>query len=740
MTAAEAGRNTAFLAISPESFGIVPDAKPSASDGMIAAASGCMTGGGSGPLVGLPGGGVEHVLSECFPMLPNNAVTADIIRSTFGPCEEPAEHLLTRCCAAAAEAVTLQFFNRPAQSFSEADGSSGVERACHELTSSLQMALDGLCTLLSVTDERRTARETAAKSAAVSVGACRVLPGSVPGSYRVDVVTAGGFRLFLLDSEGLSLIDVGRSGPVSTDPEAVVAGRSLLLEHPAPFALVLLSEGAFDFTRAAREDAESERIHRLHELMRLEERILRAILTAGSLDSLGTQALQTLGGLAAGQGSASGAFLFPAPESKDSGTAFEDFRHVCRLRSVRLEELSVLLADAGEDTVGSVRSTCADCERNFARSLFRKRPEIEAKLSERLAELIHNHLSEDRQEPEVEEWGPCPADSRDQLHRLTRTLVSDVYRRCDSVNVGDRIQIDKNRALIDRTLREHWVTLRPLLCGEGSPLTDDLSSSAREEGSRRYEVCADMSRRLEAMLEARRAALSALTDSLTRAKDALTAGAADWTTGRGDENMLYSLLDSLSGDTADRAARIRNEWPDGMAAYRRLLKQYLRERESLFSFDTQAEDPAMPERHAVFGSTFAAMTAGSLPAEDWAACLSLLSGSRDMDAYVDLFRVLPVISDRIGTLEHDVRKRDAERACIRELTEQSDWTAAVLRAAVYEDTAYGDDIGTLIDESVRAEYRSVVSRWREDNELYERRCAALNEAVTAASRYGSLTV
>ena len=91
-------------------------------------------------------------------------------------------------------------------------------------------------------------------------------------------------------------------------------------------------------------------------------------------------------------------------------------------------------------------------------------------------------------------------------------------------------------------------------------------------------------------------------------------------------------------------------------------------------------------------------------------------------------------------LEHDVRKRDAERACIRELTEQSDWTAAALRAAVYHDTAYGDDIGALIDEAVRTEYRSVVSQWHEENELYERRCAALNEAETAASRYGSLTV
>ena len=249
-----------------------------------------------------------------------------------------------------------------------------------------------------------------------------------------------------------------------------------------------------------------------------------------------------------------------------------------------------------------------------------------------------------------------------------------------------------------------------------------------------FDRCSELSERLNALLTERRARLNAVTELLARVGQDMSDFGEDWAAGGGDASVLHADMRLLTDQLPVMADGIRTEWAESTERYLALRSEYLMEREALFAFDTQPAPDG--ELTALFGSSLRCMTDGTMTAAQWQTCLERVSTADAEGSYADMFRVLPVISERIAVLDRAMRRRDVRRRCIRELTEQSDWLFICLRAAVYRDTAWGDDVGDLIDEGTRIDYQSVVRRWHDEDALFDRRRAAYNDAVRLAARFG----
>ncbi len=787
-------RNTAFLTVSPESYGMTPDAWPLATERILIAAAGrAENESGKTALFETPGGGAGRVLEVCFPMLHSVKANEDLIRATFGLCREPEEHLLSRYCAVLAEAVAYDYLCKYAVHVQKSENDEApyedgghqdserdeneISRACRGLTASLQVSLADLKnTLINPADDTVSLSKQEADLASrpkpeadpaprpdpetdltpwakkeadpasgpkpedrrfrVSLCACCVTPGRKPGSYVLDVFAAGDFRLFLWDGDGLSHIRMEGNRPLSLNRESALSCRRLRLDHAAPFALVLLSDSVCAHDRTGRAVTGGEGTRWLRDRLKLEERLHRIILGAAGEETLGAQARQQLGGLAAGQDSVSGGFLIPTTGDMSTDSAFEDFRHVCMRRSGELQELLALLPESYDETATRSSRTCMESERDFAATLFRAKPGLEDRLTEYLTAHVTARLDDPAVSAEEAEWGPCPEGSSDPLHRLTGEKVRGLFRRLDAENDTDRDQAEKNRALISRMLREHWVTLRPLLCSPDSPLTDPVTPEIREEGDRLYADCIGLNNLLEEQLKQRLTSLNALRELLSSVERDLGDNAAVWAGGAGDQAALDRDLLILKSELPDMSDSVHQGWAEGTERYLSLRNDYLRRREELFDFDTKPRSDASDGGSALFCSSLRDMTNGTMTNDGWQECQTRVSKLDENGEYADMFRVLPVISRRIAVLEAGVRRRDARRRCITALTTSPDRICDCLRAAVYRDSAWGEDVGGLIDEGTRLDYQAVVRRWHDEDALYDRRSAAYRAAVAAAYRFG----
>ena len=58
------------------------------------------------------------------------------------------------------------------------------------------------------------------------------------------------------------------------------------------------------------------------------------------------------------------------------------------------------------------------------------------------------------------------------------------------------------------------------------------------------------------------------------------------------------------------------------------------------------------------------------------------------------------------------------------VTGDAEWQISCMRAALAEDAAWGEEVHRLVDDTLRAEYRTAVRHWYETEELLYRRRVA----------------
>ena len=79
-------------------------------------------------------------------------------------------------------------------------------------------------------------------------------PGEEDGDYTLELFSAGDLNVFLLDGEGLFPLWRQRTERVSPETGDAMAGRRLVLRHPEPCALLLLSDSVCAPFRADTEE------------------------------------------------------------------------------------------------------------------------------------------------------------------------------------------------------------------------------------------------------------------------------------------------------------------------------------------------------------------------------------------------------------------------------------------------------------------------------------------------------
>ena len=727
--AAEPGRSatvaflkTPFLSASPESFGLVPDACPVATRYILIGADGHEAeSGGRSPQYGCPGGGAGHLLSGLYPMLPQDAVTADLIRMTLGgDCDTPQEHLLARLCAVLVEAAAFHILN----------SAPDVMTASEEMNRKLPACLDSFRRQIQIQEEgtqvesgeqgrdsRTEQKEPELPAEAVygeeyyqvSFCACRVCPtGKESGDFSVEIYAAGDFCVYLLDGNGLSPLWVSRNRPLSPRRCPEVICRTVDLHHPEPFALLLLSDGLCQSARTNRRTSMEAPGRLWRGRMQLEEQILHAFIGADREEEFGRVAAQVFAGRATGRDSMSGAMTLLS----SGDVSYDVFRSLCRERLSTVQEmLSMIPEDYDPDRVVR-QDTLARTERAFAAELFRTRPQLLDKTLDMLDVCIRDRLALALSHPDQVQKEVESTDGKQDAGTLTPDVVYGVYRRFDRENDSDRAQILKNRKTIRRTLSGHWVTLRPLLCSVQEARTE-TGKTETDIGLRMYQACLDMNNRLEAMLTERRARLEKVKELLSGSLTVLNGSCDDWVIGRGSRSGVSEWLRNLTETLPPLLDPMTDGWLEETERFRSLQTAYTSEREALFTYDTDAG-------HGVFFDAFAQMMAGTLPDDIWDAFCQAAEGKAQLAGYGEMLKVLRVVSREIGRLSRTVEGRAAERRCVLTMRAEFEWQFACLRASVYKDTSWHPDIETLLDPGTRSSYLQMVKQWQQTEALHTR--------------------
>lgn len=686
----------AFLAENPEAYGFVPDACPAVTSELMVAVNGHGTSGGSAsPTYSVEAEGTDGLFDTLFGgLIHRTDDNTRLLRATFGESEGAQEHPVARYCAALTEAVALQTLNGAAKGAS-------FEQTCLLLGSEIPKKLSRL-------------RETICGDGfsegdsifyTVSLGACRVIPAG-NGNYSIDIFSAGDFRVFLLDRDGLHPLWLTDSPVLSPDTNITPTGRSLRIHHPEPFAVALLSDSVCAMNppeiRALRENPGLIWRYR----MRLEDQILRLITACVREQEFGERAARFFTGRSRGRDSASGAMLVLR-----EGVSYEVFRSICGDRLARLENMISLFPEGYDPANVPVLPSREAVELDHLQRLLSR----ETGLSDRAAEAIRQCAVQKLREGK-DGHTPPPADVP-AYRRLSYEEVWNTYRRYDRENDTDRDRVEQNRRILRDNLTDHWITLRPYL----RQVSDCPSSPAAE---RSYAACADMNARLGRMLAARKKALSTLESMLSDSLTVLRAEGRDWLEGRAGDGCVTAWAGRLTDELPLATAPILESWQENTDRYRSLLTAYTYERELLFRLDTRKD--------GFFADDWRSIRDGDLPDSRWDILRESLNAA---EPYRGLLDSLHRVSKGTGALRARIESRGAEHRMARELSAQVDLQIAALRASAYEDGDWGESVVAVLEPAQRRDHRDVVRRWQESRELAARRA----EAYEVYSRsYGSL--
>ena len=678
----------AFIAENPEAYGLVPDTCPVVTSDLLLAVNGHgATGGSLSPTYPVEEGGTEGILNTLYgDLLPHTAENISLLRATFGESEGMQEHPVARYCAALAEAVALHVLDGAAKGASP-------EQACFMVQEEISYKLSLL------RDTIRSDGVTSTDDAffSVSLGACRITPRG-EGSYDVDVFAAGDFHVYLLDGEGLHPLWLRSTPCLSPDAdETALICHRMVLHHPTPFALLLLSdslctEGVAE-TRALRDHPGMIWRYR----MRLEDRLLRLITSCVREQEFGERATRFFTGRSHGRDSASGAMLIMR-----EGVSYEEFRSLCQQRLSHLEDLISLLLEGFDPDRVPPRVPREEVEEAHLRRLLEK----EKGMSTRVAEAVRLCALEKLEKGNAEEICPPPV-GVPAYRRLSWEEVFATFRRYDVENDADRTRAEESRRVLRENLTDHWISLRPYL----------LMAAHREPtpaAHRSYASCADMQKQLGRMLADRQRRLNAIESLLTDSLAILRAEKQDWLEGRGGDSGMIAWNDRLEGALPPALTAVSDSWQAETEAYRSLLTAYTHERELLFRMDTRGAD-------GFFGVDLQAIQNGELTDGRWEELCDTLA---DVPAYRDLLESLRRVSEGIGALMTRIHNRGAGRRMARELADNSDIRLAALRASAYEDEDWGESVIAVMDPAMRREHRDTVRRWQESCELAARRAEA----------------
>ena len=746
-----------FLAENPEAFGFISDARPVATqDGsLIVTANGAS---GMGGMTALPGAtaptfsveapGVDGLIDELYgSLIPRTDRNHRLLASTFGESEGRQEHLVSRYAAVLAEATALSVLTEEAV----LDTREGLIPMSHRETAErLAERIAADLSTLGRALEASGADEGEDEFLSVSFAAVRVTDRA-DGTAAVDLFAAGDFKLYLLDANGLCPLWVTATPPITPRLATPVGGTTLELNHPEPYALLLLSESA-----CAPDPAEARRMREEPGLlwrhrMRLEENILRLLATAGSIADLGAYAERFFTGRAHGRDSASGAMILRPQDARESLQA------ACRARLDHLESLLLLLPDGYDPAHIPHLEPRVDTERAYLHALLTREEGLADRVTEALRKAVLDKLhrglkalpegeaispgvpSADVLEPDDEtlsaaacaaESTPPPADVP-EYHRLSFPALWKAYRLYDSENDADRSRIAENRRALYEQFSRHWVTLRPLFVAGEAHDADESSPQTlayRAACDRDYEACCRLNARLGAILTERRAREKCLDTLLSEGLEALRATRYDRLYGRDDDGRRSAFLHSLAAELPAAIASVEGFSTEEGDGYRSLYTAYLIEREELFKRD-------ITPPHGILASTWVSVCNGTLSTGRWAdlcsaaaSCIPCGSGGgtaiSEEEDYAALLGALRRISLGTGVLCNRVRERAADRRMARELATRVNLQLDCLRGAAYEDADWGEAAAALMSEVGRGDYAAMVFRWEEALATRHRRAEA----------------
>lgn len=699
----------AFLAENPEAFGLVPDACPLATKHLLIAANGYSAEGGSiFPMVDTEEKGIDGLFAVYGDLLPRTDDVIDALQAAFGENKSGQEYPVSRYCATLAEVTALQLLR-------DAAFEASFEQTRVMLTDELLRNMKAFRNSFRNEDGKLL---WADDFFSISLGICRVREAG-GGDYTADVFSAGDFSLYLLDAEGMAPL-WSTVTPVfsctSTEGE-LLTGKTVRFHHPEPFALLLVSESVWGLNASESRSLRSNPGLIWRYRMRLEDYFLRLITDCVREYEFGNRAVHFFMGRSHGHDSASGAMTILR-----DGVSYEVFRLLCQNRLSALSEMTELLPDGYDPRNIPKPGSRTEIELNYLRQLL----ERDAELTTRVMDALRLSTVEKLRKGAAAEPIPLPENVPDYA-RLEWEELYRTYRVYDCENDGDRARIEQNARVLQESLSEHWITLRPMFTETKHTLPLDVQNY-RRVSDQMYASCRDMNSRLAELLDARRKTIQAIGRILSDGLDILEAEGNDWVCGRAGVDSVMAWADPLTTQLPLQLHDLRRDWERQTEQYRALLTAYTAERNKLFVRDVCDE-------RGDFSADWRAMREGCLPEGRWELFRDRLANTPETVPFLNLVDSLYRISHGTGALLHRIRTRAAENRMARDLSDRQDLRILALRGAAYEDPDWGEAVIRAMDMATRNDFRATVRKWQKTCELIEQRKQAYLEYSTMYNTY-----
>ena len=690
-----------FLSENPEAFGLVSDAYPVVADEWMIAAHGGEDETGAVTIPFPSTGGTDALYDTVFKnILPRSPVSEAVLTASFGATAGGQACPISRYAAVLSEALTAHLLSGLPAEISH-------EELNRRLSDAVLRGLEGLRSNVGQDGESALS----AHPYEVSLAVCRIrhLGG---GRHALDLLTAGDFRAYLLDKNGLRPLRLLPTNEFSLgDLSSTLGGRRIDLYHTEPFAILLLSGSACTVNAAEQQSLRGNPGLAWRYRMRLEASVLRILTSLSQESDFSARATQFFTGRASGRDSASGAVLLRLGESP-----FSAFRADCLSRLRHLEDMIALLPDGYDPTRVPSLPSRVETEHSYIRRLL----EQEHGLAERTADALRVLALEKLTSSSTSDEILPPPEDVPELRRLTVEDVEAVYRVYDAENEDDYVHIEENREMLREQLSSHWVTLRPILLGVRHPASvwDDEEEQTDEDVA--YTSLLRLNARLSKHYTERHRVMTEVANKLEKQASALREQGEDWLHGRGDEGRAPLWADTAAADLTSALRSFADTYERTEDEYRYLLETYIAERDVLFARD--AEQSA-----GFFADEWDNLLHGRLSEDRANTYRSAIAAATKDSTYTSLWDDLYVISRGTGARIRRVQDRSTDRRAVRDISEQAEFRIAAIRASAYRDADWGEMVCDLLDTAHRASYFTMVRRWQETRELMARQAAAYEE-------------
>ena len=693
-----------FLSENPEAFGLVSDAYPVSTKHLLIAANGHGAEGGSESSIrDIEYHGIDELFEIYGDLLPRTSEMEDILTYGFGTGGTMREQPVARYCAVLAEASAFRVLN-------DLPEDVDYEKSLALLNDELSWSLHAFRQKIEEMEKVETIHDAAFSP---TVGICRIreLGG---GDYAADIFSAGDFRVYLLDERGMAPLWDTSTSAFSLETTNYLTGRSVRFHHPAPFAVLLVSESICALNAAEYRSVRKDGGLIWRYRMRLEDYLLRIMTDCVREYEFGERAARFFVGRSHGRDSASGALTVFR-----EGVSYENFHLLCQNRLSALGRQMELLPNGYDEDRVPKQESRVEAERRYLQGLL----ERSADLKDRLTNALRVQILKKYRGGNNGETIPLPEDAP-AYARLDPAVIREAVLRLDKENHEDRARISENHAILRESFAEHWVTLRPLMIPSHGEEEASAVRGYRRVNDEIYEICLDMNRRLAEMKAKRRERMEDIRNLMAGSLEIASAEGEDWVGGRAGWDSVSAWIKPLREDLPAAIARIEREWQQDTERYRSLLAAYAAQREDLFRRDILSGN-------GVFAARWEAVLEGRLPDEIWESWKARLPEDLHMNEFEEFLEALRRVSCGTGILMARIRARAVENRAARELANRADLRIAALRGAAYEDADWGEEILSVMDSSARGDFRGAVRRWQET-------CRRMEQQREAFRAYASM--